>query len=423
MTDRELELQIRAWFRAEVPASEVAPAALRARVLVLPRTVIRPAVIVSRRRISLLAAAAVLAVTLIGLLALGPGHAPTPAPSPSASAQSSLSLVEPSLAPTPTPFDASGLMVVYQVDGSTAHVFTLDPMTQERREVTSLAYEPRDIQRGVSVLVRWLSDRRTVALFSRLDVPIAGDQIDAATGAVTSPATLIESLSPDGTLGARTEEDIAIFDRQGQVVRHLPLPPTHGLSDLGPWSPDGTFIAVSGCQPCNGAGKGPDSTHREHLYLLPVDGSPARVLGDEASGRFLNGLAWSPDGRSIAAPMGGIVVVDVASGRITRLTSNPNDLRPTWSDDGRRIAFERSFGSGLGIWVMDADGTNLTRLTTPAQQPADKTSQDRAPVWSPDGATILFSRGIAGETFGDLWQVPSASGTPALLFHNAVADW
>src|SRR5690348_11415569 len=105
MTDRELELQLRAWYGAEVPDSEVAPVALRASVLALPRTVVRPAVIVWRRRVSLLAAAAVLAATLVGLLVLGPGHAPTPSPSPSTSAESSLLLVEPSLAPTATPFN------------------------------------------------------------------------------------------------------------------------------------------------------------------------------------------------------------------------------------------------------------------------------------------------------------------------------
>ena len=424
MTDRELELQLRAWYRAEVSAADVAPAALRASVLAVPRTVVRPAVIVSRRRVSLLAAAAVLAVTLIGLLVLGPGHTPTPTPSPSASAQSSLPLVQPTLAPTPTPFDASGLIVVYQVDGSTAHVFTLDPTTQARRELAALSYDVTDLQRGNSVLVRWLSDRRTVALFSRIDQIFAGDQIDAETGAVTPPATVIQSLSADGTLGARTEEDIVIFDRQGQIVRHLPLPPTQFLSDLGPWSPDGLSIAASGCQPCNIGGKGPDSTNRQHLYLLPVDGSPARALGDVASdGGFNNDLAWSSDGGTIAASMGGIVLVDVASGRITRLTSNPNDVQPTWSDDGRRIAFLRSFGSGLGIWVMDADGTNLARLTTAPAEPVDNSSEDWMPIWSPDGSTILFTRRIAGVTFGDVWQVPSSGGTPALLFQNAVADW
>jgi dipeptidyl aminopeptidase/acylaminoacyl peptidase len=425
MTDQQLELELRVSFRADVPVLEPAPAALRTSVAAIPRTVAPPFVIVARGRARLLAAAAALAATLIGLLLLGPGRPrPTPSPTPSDPTSTNTSVVEPSVAPTASPFDAGGLMVVYQVDGSTAHVFTLDPATQARREVVSLSYEPTDVQRGYSMLVRWLSDRRTVALFSTLDQPIVGDEIDAATGARKQPAALIQSLSPDGTLGAQTGDDIVIFDLQGQVVRHLPRPPTQFPSDLGPWSPDGTSIAVSGCQPCNIAGKGPDSTNRVHLYLLPVDGSPARVVGDVAiDGGFNKDLAWSPDGGTIAATLAGIVLVDVATGRLTRLTSNRNDVQPTWSDDGRRITFVRGFGSGIGLWVMDADGTSLARLTTAPAEPGDHWSEDGVPVWSPDGSTILFTRRIAGTTFGDVWQVPSAGGTPQRLLVNAVADW
>jgi Tol biopolymer transport system component len=425
MTDRELELQLRAWYRADVPAAEMAPPALRLSVAAIPKTVVSPTLIVSRRQVSLIAAAAALAVTLIGLLALGPGRTPTQTPSPSPSeVTSSLPVVAPSIEPTPTPFDASGLMVVYQVEGSTAHILTLDPVTQDRRQVVDVPYDTANIQGGVSMFIRWLSDRRTVALFSKSDRIVAGDQVDAVTGGITPAATLIESLSPDGTLGAGTDQDIVISDRQGRVVRHLALPASGGLSDLGPWSPDGTTIAMSGCQPCNIGGKGPDKTNHEHIYLVPVDGSPARVLGDEASDRTFNqDLAWSPDGATIAASMGGIVLVDVGSGRMTRLTSNANDYLPTWSDDGGRIAFVRSFGSGLGIWVMDADGSNRTHLTIAPPEPGDNASEDERPVWSPDGTTIIFTRSILGQTFGDLWQVPSTGGQPSLLLENAVADW
>src|SRR2546426_10671511 len=110
MPDRELELQLRAWYRAQVPATEAAPSALRASVAAIPRTVVRP-VIVSRRRVSLLAVAAVLAATLVGLVALGPGHAPTVTPSPPASGPvSTTPIVAPSVEPTPTPLDGIRLM-------------------------------------------------------------------------------------------------------------------------------------------------------------------------------------------------------------------------------------------------------------------------------------------------------------------------
>jgi len=60
---------------------------------------------------------------------------------------------------------------------------------------------------------------------------------------------------------------------------------------------------------------------------------------------------------------------------------------PAWSPDGTRIAFNRSRDSNnvsnVDIYVMNADGSNLIRLTTDA-------SVDSEPTWSPDGAYIAF---------------------------------
>src|SRR5438093_13078565 len=87
MTDQQLERELRAWFHAAVPASETAPGALRAGVAWIPRTVEAPRLVVSRRRLGLLAVAAALAATLIGLAIAGPGGwLPTRSPLASAPA-------------------------------------------------------------------------------------------------------------------------------------------------------------------------------------------------------------------------------------------------------------------------------------------------------------------------------------------------
>jgi Tol biopolymer transport system component len=80
---------------------------------------------------------------------------------------------------------------------------------------------------------------------------------------------------------------------------------------------------------------------------------------------------------------------------LKRLTFDPGaDSSPAWSPDGLRIVFGRSnFHEGQGrfdgrgeIHVMNADGSNQTRLTT--------SRNDNFPAWSPDGTKIAFSQDL-----------------------------
>jgi len=80
-----------------------------------------------------------------------------------------------------------------------------------------------------------------------------------------------------------------------------------------------------------------------------------------------------------------IKVIRVTGGGERTLASHPAwDLHPAWSPDGRRIAFSSRRDSGYEIYVMDADGSGVRRLTD------DPVRQSFAPSWSPDGSLIAF---------------------------------
>jgi dipeptidyl aminopeptidase/acylaminoacyl peptidase len=128
---------------------------------------------------------------------------------------------------------------------------------------------------------------------------------------------------------------------------------------------------------------------------------------------------WSPDGRRIAFTTfrhgrGEIYVMNADGSRQRRLTRSPaHDDHADWSPDGRRIAFT-SFRSGNAeIYAMNADGSRLTRLTR-------NRGHDYLPAWSPDGRRIVWTSYQDGDA--ELF-VMNADGTDQRrLTDNRLAD-
>lgn len=107
-----------------------------------------------------------------------------------------------------------------------------------------------------------------------------------------------------------------------------------------------------------------------------------------------------------------IFVVGADGSGPTNLTrSVADDLDPTWSPDGTRIAFTSDRTGDYELYVMNADGSNLRRLTN------SPGTSDWQPTWSANGRRIAFTREGGGEQA--IYSVPADGGTARLLVDAA----
>jgi TolB protein len=143
------------------------------------------------------------------------------------------------------------------------------------------------------------------------------------------------------------------------------------------------------------------------VFTVKPDGTRLRQITHGASPAGEYGLSWSPDGRdllyTVTYPSGVDRILESrADGSGATVISPPctgtciGDDNPSYSPDGKRIAFERAFGpivkdiaSVAAIFTMDADGSHLTQLT---QKSTPTSSEDHNPQWSPDDKRIAFAR-------------------------------
>lgn len=180
-----------------------------------------------------------------------------------------------------------------------------------------------------------------------------------------------------------------------------------------------------------------DDTVDAEIYLMNPDGSGVTQLTDNTS--VLNeetgeetpvddmSPVWSPDRTKIAYLSLGVAVEEgsIAASQIwvmnadgsaaTQLTSSSasegSNFEPSWSPDGKKIVFRRGDGTGAHVRIIDVATSAETVL--PVDLGDIRQDQTGQPAWSPDGRTIVFTAGAG--YFQDIYAYSFVTGATVPL--------
>jgi TolB protein len=276
---------------------------------------------------------------------------------------------------------------------------------------------------AVTVQVRLFNVAGQTAAFSkeysgtaanpRLFAHTISDEIHKQQRSLTGVARTKLTFSSDrdgermkGTVYDRRIKEIYIADYDGANPRRITVNRSLNINPV--WSSDGRAIAYTSYRRANF----PD-IYIQRIYEGTPPQSPAN--GTDRIHNFLP--AWSPDGTKIAFMTNRdgnqeIYVMDAAGGNLRRITRHPGiDATPTWSPAGNQIAFTSDRSGSPQIYIVDSDG-----LGQPQRITTDESWADRA-TWSPSPFNEIAYAARSGPGF-DIKIYDVQSRVSRLLTHG-----
>lgn len=216
--------------------------------------------------------------------------------------------------------------------------------------------------------------------------------------------------------GKTFKRQIFTFEMDGERMGRFV---SGGVNNISPsWSPDGSRIAYTSFQTkfpevfVSSGGPGRQVTNFKSTTITPAwtpDGGSLVLASAKSgdtelyqvslSGRVIRQVthsanidlapSFSPDGNMVFSSerAGGLHLFSLNGGRLTYV-GYQND-QADWSPDGSKIVFSSRDRGAFDVFVMEADGSNIMRLTRDE-------GNNESPTWAPDSRYIVFSSSRGG---------------------------
>jgi len=318
---------------------------------------------------------------------------------------------------------------------SIAYVGWAQGKAHELRVIPALGGPGRKIASGLITNPSWSPDSKWLLWsevgksgISAIHVAPAGggdqrqllDPLTIATGTAGNNGDHYPALSPDGhhlvfsrfLASNEFELYLADFDAGRVVGAPRQLTHDHKRTSSPIWTSDGKeIIYIAGTATRSDAA----------IYRVSASGGQPRPL--EGIGTDANSLTLAPKSNRL---LYSTVSIDYDIHRLDLaaadakpeqfLSSTRFEGMPSYSPDGKRIAFASNRGGVDQIWVADADGSNTS--TSPLTSFSSGTAG--SPKWSPDGQFIVFDARPEGNA-ARIYTVP-AGGGPVKQLTNDPSD-
>src|SRR3989344_4825962 len=175
-------------------------------------------------------------------------------------------------------------------------------------------------------------------------------------------------------------DDIALINEDGTGLQRLTTNPGQDLEPT--WSPDGKELLFTSHR-----------TGGTAVWRMDSDGSNQRDITSNIVERARQ-ADWCSNGKIVVAyrhkgdSEAGIGIIDPNGISFTSIYSEPRTVRipgwPKWSPSCSEVAFERYVNGNWEIYTMNSDGTNQRNI------PNNLIVNDQQATWSPDGTKMVF---------------------------------